>query len=58
MVRAPRADGTLVLLSLFFLVLLAVPFVLLVADLVRGGRRAAPPAPAYGDQITGRRAHR
>lgn len=42
------------LVSLVFILMLAVPLVLLVADIVRGRRDAAPPAPAYGEQIARR----
>ncbi|HEY8582881.1 MAG TPA: hypothetical protein VIL49_08030 [Capillimicrobium sp.] len=44
------------LLSLVFILMLAVPFILLAADLIRGRRDDAPPAPSYGDQIARRSA--
>lgn len=42
------------LISLIFILMLAVPLVLLVADLARGRRDEQPPAPSYGDQLAGR----
>ncbi|HEU4656484.1 MAG TPA: hypothetical protein VFR97_03125 [Capillimicrobium sp.] len=52
-------DALVVLISLIVFLMLAVPLVLLVADLARGrdGRGdVAPPAPSYGDQIARRSA--
>lgn len=38
-------------LSVLFLVLLAVPIVLLLADLGRARRDGSPTAPSYGEQL-------